>query len=294
MTRGKIIRSLGGFYTIDSDLGCLEARAKGNFRHFGYKPLVGDWVTISFDHKEGVDNLAYIESIEERKNTLIRPPVSNIDQVLLCIPVQDPKYNLPLIDSLLVHYALEGLPVLILISKADLNPQEAEKLKEIYSKAHYSCYLMNLKEEESKEKLLPLLEGKTTALAGVSGAGKSTLTSLCINQNLKTGGVSEKTKRGKHTTRHVELYPGQGFYLLDTPGFSRLDIESIQAEDLALYFPEMKEGLGNCKFLDCNHINEPGCAIKEKLAQGEIPQSRYENYCNLFKELKEKEKNKWR
>lgn len=293
MTRGKIIRLLGGFYTVDSEIGLVETHAKGNFRHFGQKPLVGDWVHFTIEKKEGVQVLGYIESIEERTNTLLRPPVANVDQVILCVPVKDPAYNLQLVDSILVHYEMENLPIVILITKADLDPSKAQDLTKIYQLAGYTSKMVNLKSQGVKEALLPLLRGKTSVLAGVSGAGKSTLTSLCLGRKLQTGSVSEKTRRGKHTTRHVEIYPGDGFYLLDTPGFSRMDLDNCKPEDLADYFPEMKKQVGPCKFKDCSHISEPQCAVKKKLQEGLIAKSRYENYSSFYQELKEREKNKW-
>lgn len=297
MIKGKIIKSLGGFYTIDAQGEEFTARAKGNFRHLGLTPMVGDWVTFRFDDGPGQENLAYIESVEARKNQLLRPPVANIDQVFILVPLAEPSYNLYLLDLLLVHYAIEDLPVRILFTKADLNPEEGDRLQALYSQVGYPSHQVNLKEKGTKDFFYPFLRGKTTALAGVSAAGKSTFTNLYLEKELATGSVSEKTKRGRHTTRHVELYPGEDLYILDTPGFSRIEMDRLEIEDprdLDHYFIEFRPLEGKCKFLDCQHLKEPGCQIKESLAQGLISESRYENYVRMYEELEEKEKKKWR
>lgn len=297
MIKGKIIKSLGGFYTIDAQGEEFTARAKGNFRHLGLTPMVGDWVNFRFDDGPGQENLAYIESVEVRKNQLLRPPVANIDQVFILVPLAEPSYNLYLLDLLLVHYAIEDLPVRILFTKADLNPEEGDRLQALYSQVGYPSHQVNLKEKGTKDFFYPFLRGKTTALAGVSAAGKSTFTNLYLEKELATGSVSEKTKRGRHTTRHVELYPGEDLYILDTPGFSRIEMDRLEIEDsrdLDHYFIEFRPLEGKCKFLDCQHLKEPGCQIKEGLAQGLISESRYENYVRMYEELEEKEKKKWR
>ncbi|EFM24483.1 ribosome small subunit-dependent GTPase A [Peptoniphilus duerdenii ATCC BAA-1640] len=280
---GKIIKLTGGFYYVKDDK-VYETRARGLFRHKDEKPVVGDIVDFEVEK----EMLGYITNVHPRKNMLKRPPVANVDLALVIIPTKNPNPNIFLIDKVLAEYEKEDMTVKIVISKADLDKDYANKLKNIYEKAGYETYIYSAITGEGKESIKNLLEGKTTALSGVSAAGKSTLISNILNINLETGTVSSKLNRGKHTTRHVEIFPGENnTFIFDTPGFSSYEVD-VEAEDLKYYFREFNKY--SCKFNDCHHVNEPGCGVKAALENGEVEETRYESYIRLYEELKNRRK----
>lgn len=278
---GKIIKLTGGFYYIKSGDEVFETRARGNFRHSKVEPIVGDDVEFKYEEK----TLGYIEKVYPRKNMLTRPRVSNVDLALIVIPVLDPKYNLVIIDKTIIQAEHEGIDLAIVINKSDLDEESAEELARIYKNSGFETFVISDK-DDNIESLRAYLHGKTVALCGVSGAGKSTITSRILNKEVEVGKVSQKTKRGKHTTRHTEILYNDDIYIFDTPGFSSLTLK-IDEEDLKNYFREFKN-FNNCKFNNCNHIKEPKCAVKYAVDRGEIEKSRYENYLYIFNELKEK------
>lgn len=283
--KGKIVKLTGGFYYVYSDGKVYETRARGNFRHNDTKPVVGDIVEFKYEE----DKLGYIEKVYPRKNILTRPPVANVDQVLIVIPTKDPKYNLNLVDKMIASYEGE-VDILIAINKYDLDKEEAEKVMSIYRKAGFKTFMISYVYDFTIDLLRGYLEGKTTALSGVSAAGKSTIASYILEKDVKVGEVSEKTKRGKHTTRHVELLFGdKETYLFDTPGFSSFDLR-FDLDDLKSRFREFEKYEANCKFNNCMHLNEPSCAVKEAVENDEIEKTRYNNYLSMYNELKEKEK----
>ena len=283
--KGKIIKLLGGFYYIYANGNIYETRARGNFRHNQTKPVVGD--DVEFKYEE--DKLGYIEKVYPRKNILVRPTVANVDQVLIVIPVKDPVYNLNLVDKMIANYENE-VEILIAVNKYDLDKKEAEKLMDIYRKAGFMTFLISYVYEFTFDLLKSYLNGKTTALCGVSAAGKSTIASHVLGREVRVGDISEKTKRGRHTTRHTEIFFGDNeTYLFDTPGYSSLEL-GIDSDNLQEKFREFSRYRDRCKFSNCKHINEPECAVKEAVIVGEIPESRYNNYVNIYNELKEKEK----
>lgn len=280
---GKIIKLTGGFYYVKDDK-VYETRARGLFRHKDEKPVVGDIVDFEVEK----EMLGYITNVHTRKNMLKRPPVANVDLALVIIPTKNPNPNIFLIDKVLAEYEKEDMTVKIVISKADLDRDYANELKNIYEKAGYETYIYSAITGEGKESIKNLLEGKTTALSGVSAAGKSTLISNILNINLETGTVSSKLNRGKHTTRHVEIFPGENnTFIFDTPGFSSYEV-GVEAEDLKYYFREFNKY--SCKFNDCHHVNEPGCGVKAALENGEVEDTRYESYIRLYEELKNRRK----
>lgn len=280
---GKIIKLTGGFYYVKDDK-VYETRARGLFRHKDEKPVVGDIVDFEVEK----EMLGYITNVHPRKNMLKRPPVANVDLALVIIPTKNPNPNIFLIDKVLAEYEKEDMTVKIVISKADLDKDYANELKNIYEKAGYETYIYSAITGEGKESIKNLLEGKTTALSGVSAAGKSTLISNILNINLETGTVSSKLNRGKHTTRHVEIFPGENnTFIFDTPGFSSYEVD-VEAEDLKYYFREFNKY--SCKFNDCHHVNEPGCGVKAELENGEVEETRYESYIRLYEELKNRRK----
>ena len=278
---GKIIKLTGGFYYIKYGDEVFETRARGNFRHSKVEPIVGDDVEFKYEEK----TLGYIEKVYPRKNMLTRPRVSNVDLALIVIPVLDPKYNLVIIDKTIIQAEHEGIDLAIVINKSDLDDESAEELARIYKNSGFETFVISDK-DDNIESLRAYLHGKTVALCGVSGAGKSTITSRILNKEVEVGKVSQKTKRGKHTTRHTEILYNEDIYIFDTPGFSSLTLK-IDEEDLKNYFREFKN-FNNCKFNNCNHIKEPKCAVKDAVDRGQIEKSRYENYLYIFNELKEK------
>ncbi|MDO5036879.1 MAG: ribosome small subunit-dependent GTPase A [Tissierellia bacterium] len=290
--KGKIIKALGGFYYILSQGEVYEARARGVFRHRKITPLVGDQVLFSQGEGEA---LSYVEEILDRKNSLKRPPVANIDQVFLLVPVAEPDYNLYLVDKLIAYYEYLNIDILLVISKKDLDPDQAQVLKETYQKAGFPVFTISTKTGQGMGEIYKQLVHKTSALAGVSGAGKTSFLNDVLGLDLETQAVSEKSQRGRHTTRHSELMAGpDGILIFDTPGFSSIDVEDIPSEDLGHYFRDFQPYLGQCKFQDCIHKNEPGCEIRRALLDQEIEESRYENYIRIYDDLLEKEKNTWR
>ncbi|WP_313345686.1 ribosome small subunit-dependent GTPase A [Lacrimispora sp.] len=287
---GKILKGIAGFYYVQAADGKLyECRAKGIFRNKNVKPLVGDDVDISvLDETELKGN---IDKILPRKNALIRPSVANVDQALVLFSVTQPEPNLNLLDRFLVMMEIQEVPVNICFNKIDLTGDERQmELAAIYEKAGYPVYFTSTCEKQGIREIKDLVQGKTTVLAGPSGVGKSTLTNLLYPKaEMETGTISEKIQRGKHTTRHSELFGiGRDTYMMDTPGFSSMYIEDMECGCLKDYFPEFEAYEENCKFLGCVHIGEKVCGVKDAVSEGKISQNRYDNYRLLYQELKEK------
>ncbi len=286
MITGTIIKGIGGFYYVKTNECIYSCRARGKFRKESLTPMVGDVAEI-----EVTDNIkkeGYVVKILPRKNQLFRPQVSNIDLLLITFAAESPVPSLQLIDKLTITAASRNIPCTICVNKCDLNPDVAEKYAQIYRLAGFSVLTVSAKTGENIDALKVLLTDKTTALAGSSGVGKSSLlNAIGENYGLVTGQVSEKIQRGKHTTRHTELFPlSFGGFVFDTPGFGSFEIENISFRDLAELFPEIKRYEGNCRFSGCSHIKEPDCSVKAAFAEGKISHSRYESYVNFYEELK--------
>lgn len=290
--KGKIIKGIAGFYYVHDGFGTIyECKAKGVFRNRKIKPLVGDDVEITVLSEE--EKTGNIEEILPRKNHLIRPAVANVDQALVVFAITEPMPNLNLLDRFLVMMERQDVPVIICFNKIDLSSQEEiDKLKRIYEPAGYPLYFISTYESNGLHLLHQLIAGKTTVLAGPSGVGKSSITNfLQPEAGMETGTVSEKIKRGKHTTRHSELFfVEEGTYMMDTPGFSSMYIEDLEANELKNFFPEFEEHEDDCKFLGCVHVGEKVCGVKDAVSAGEVSQSRYDNYLLLYRELKEKKR----
>lgn len=287
---GKIIKGIAGFYYVHGEDGEIyECRAKGIFRKDNMKPLVGDNVEITVldpEKKEG--NLV---KILPRKNSLIRPAVANVDQAFVIFAMEDPKPNFMLLDRFLIMMEQAGVPAVICFNKKDLaEEKEVRELYDIYKGCGYQVLLSSALHNEGIEEIRSILKGKTTVVAGPSGVGKSSLTNLLQKEvQMETGEISRKLKRGKHTTRHSQVIPiGEHTYLMDTPGFSSLYLTDMEEQELKDYFPEFQKYEGQCRFLGCRHIHEPGCRVKEALESEEISRLRYEDYLSLYEELKEK------
>ena len=280
MEEYRIIKALSGFYYVQTEDGVVECRARGRFRRQDQSPLVGDFVRITRQGDKGV-----LEALLPRKNAFIRPAVANIDQLVVlascAIPVTEPF----LIDRVLTIAQLQNVPALVVVNKDDLAP--AQPLAEIYRRAGVPVLVTSAETGEGIEALREALAGKLSCLTGNSGVGKSSLLNrACPQLQLPVGEVSEKLGRGRHTTRHIELYSlGSNTFVADTPGFSAFDterMELVHKEQLQYAFPEFAPYLGHCQFPDCAHRKEPGCAVLAAVAAGKIAPERHESYARLY------------
>jgi len=286
MIDGIIVKGIGGFYYVKTIQGILESRARGNFREENITPLVGDNVRVRISDE---DNSGYIEEIYPRKSQLIRPPVANITHAIIVMSIKKPELNTWLLDRFIIMAEHENLEITICINKSDLAPDEALEFKEIYEDVGYRVICTSTKTGLGIDELNKRLNNNISVFAGPSGAGKSSLLNS-INHNfaLETGDVSAKTKRGKHTTRHVELLDlDENSFVLDSPGFSSLNVDFIK-EDIELrdYFKEIKKYGAGCKFISCLHFNEPDCEVKKQVENGNVDKERYKNYLLFLEEIK--------
>lgn len=291
MMKGKIIKGIAGFYYVETEDGLYECKAKGVFRNKKLKPLVGDNVEIAIQDVE--KKKGNIEEIFPRRNQLIRPTVANVDQAVVIFAAASPAPNLNLLDRFLICMEQYELETVICFNKSDLiTEEEKEMLRRIYEPSGYSVIFTSVKMEEGLLQVKELLKDKTTVLAGPSGVGKSSMINYLIpDANMETGQISQKIERGKHTTRHSELFElEKDTYIMDTPGFTSLYVENIEKEDLGYYFPEFEEYRGECRFQGCMHLMEPDCQVKVAVSEGKISNSRYENYKLFFEEIKERKK----
>lgn len=291
MEEGVIVKGIAGFYYVESNNGKIfECKARGKFRKEKLSPIVGDKVYIDvIDDKHGV-----INEIKPRKNQLIRPLVANIDQAILVFAIKKPDINFILLDKLLIFIEHQGINILICINKSDLaNEREIEKIKQIYEAIGYNLFITNGKTGEGLEILRERLEDKISVFAGPSGVGKSSIFNKIQNKVImETGEISKKIERGRHTTRHAELIEiTKDSFIVDTPGFSSLDLSFIEIEELQYSFREFTQYLGECKFSTCLHSKESGCKIKEMVEMGRITRSRYDTYIGILQELQKSRRN---
>jgi ribosome biogenesis GTPase / thiamine phosphate phosphatase len=286
MAEGRIIKALSGFYYVENEDGIFQCRGRGNFRKRKITPLVGDRVT--FEAENATDG--YVLEVHDRKNKLVRPPIANVEQAVLVFSAQEPDFSPHLLDKFLVHVEANDIEPVICLSKIDLLDEETEEalaeVETLYRNAGYEVLSTSIYVDETIELLRPYLCERVSVFAGQSGVGKSSLlNALKPELNLETNQISKSLGRGKHTTRHVELIPVDTGYVADTPGFSSLDFQGVSPETLALCFPEMRERAEDCRFRQCTHINEPSCAVKESLNEGEIAPSRYKHYVQFMQEI---------
>ena len=279
-SEGRIIRSISGFYEVQTDIGTVTCRGRGSLRRSAEIPLTGDLVTISIERGKGM-----IEKIHPRKNSFVRPAVANIDALVVFAANANPVTEPFLIDRVAAIAGDQEVPVIICVNKCDLDP--AQDLIRIYTHAGFPVIAASAETGEGISQLRELIKGKLVAFTGNSGVGKSSiLNCLCPELALPTGEVSEKLGRGRHTTRHVELYDlGDGTLVADTPGFSSFDTDQMEVmlkENLQYAFPDFGPYIGACQFHDCSHRKEPGCAVTAALQAGEIEQTRYDSYLRLY------------
>lgn len=289
MLEGQIRKAISGFYYVEHDGELIQCKGRGVFRKRGIHPLVGDFVTVVPDG----DNDATITVVHERKNELVRPPISNVDQALLVFSIVEPAFSSHLLDRFLTVIESLRIQPIICLTKKDLASEKelsaVGEIVQVYEKIGYPVIQTSIDDPQLLEILKPMLKEKTTVLAGQSGVGKSTLlNTLLPSLELKTGEISNSLGRGKHTTRHVELLEVAGGLVADTPGFSSLEFDHIEKEELTRYFTEMDEASASCKFRGCLHVKEPQCAVKEQVETGEIAAHRYEHYLQFLQEIIER------
>ena len=289
--KGRIIKGIAGFYYVQTAHGQVyECKAKGSFRNDKMKPLVGDYVCFAVVDEE--KKKGNIESIEKRKNELIRPAVANIDQALVIFASIHPEPNVHLLDTFLARMELLDIPSLICFNKSDLDEDQSiyQEIEQIYRESGYPIIYTSAKKNQGIDELKQLLKGKCTTVAGPSGVGKSSLINLLqSNVQMETSDISQKTARGRHTTRHSELIAlDENSFIMDTPGFTSLRMDEYEKEDISKGFREIYMQEGNCRFAGCSHIHEPDCGVKEALCQGKISKKRYDSYVMMYEECKEK------
>lgn len=286
---GKIVKGIAGFYYVNvRDKGVYECKAKGVFRNRNIKPLVGDNVEL-----EVIDDnkfLGNIVSVLPRKNYVLRPEVANVDQAIIIFAATNPEPNINLLSRFLIRMEMEHIDTIICFNKNDLADEKTtDRLSSIFKDSGSNVIFTNTMSPEGMKPIYELLENKTTVLAGPSGVGKSSITNILIPEaNMQTGTLSEKIQRGKHTTRHSELFcidDGRTF-VFDTPGFTTLYVNELEAKELRLYYNEFAECEGKCRFNGCVHVSEPDCRVKELVADGVINQERYDTYIEIYNELK--------
>lgn len=289
--QGKIVRGIAGVYCVHcvDDGKIYECKAKGLFRKDNRKPLVGDDVRLrALEEGTGI-----IEELLPRQSQLIRPAVANVSQALVIFSIVKPRPNFNLLDRFLIMMRQQGIPCIICFNKQDMDTEhEREAYREIYGKSGSRILFASAATGEGIEELKTLLAGKITTVAGPSGVGKSSIVN-CLQSEvvMETGSISEKIERGRHTTRHTELIAlDNGAYILDTPGFSSLGLFDLEKEQLAGYYPEFADYEADCRFGGCSHVSEPVCGVKTAVAEGNISRLRYENYCLLYEELKNKKR----
>lgn len=278
---GLIIKSIGGLYTVESPCGIFECVPRGVFRKEGKSPCVGDRVVFSDDK--------VITEILPRKNHIIRPPLANMDQLIFVVSVCEPSPNLLLLDKFIAIAEYKNIKPVVVITKVDLD--SCEKICSIYSNAGIDVVVIDYTDDSSIEKIKSMLSGKISAFTGNSGSGKSTLlNAIDSTLEIQTGEISKKLGRGRHTTRHAQLYKlDNGGYIADTPGFSTFETNKydiIRKEELCSCFIEFSEFSDNCRFKDCSHTREKDCAVIQAVSDGIISESRHESYCQMYEEAK--------
>jgi len=293
---GRVVRGVGGFFDVQSGNEIVRCRARGVFRKRGTTVVVGDWVNWEpASEDEAQSGEAVITGVYPRSTELVRPPMANCDTAVLVFSVRTPDFQGQLLDRTLVSVTNAGLFAVIVLSKIDLLPlEEVQQLAEPYERAGYQVLKVGRGYDGEVARLKEALAGHVSVFAGPSGAGKSSLANLLAPElGLKMGSISEKAGRGRHTTRHVELFPlGPSTFVADAPGFSKLDVD-VDSAELRHYFPEFAELAENCPYRGCQHVHESTCAVKDAVETGQLSASRYESYRALYEELRIKEERRY-
>ena len=288
--RGLIVKGIGGFYYIQTEKGIIEAKGRGSLKNKGITLCVGDEVKVSLTKEE--ETKGVIEEIFPRKNHFIRPPIANIDMFIVVFAADEPKPNYPVIDKFLISAHKHGIEPVICLNKCDLlSRREIDSIVDIYSGV-YKVLCVSSKTGENMELLSEIIKGKKAALAGPSGVGKSSILNLLHPKaEMAIGEISRKTKRGRHTTRHVEIFNLEGGGMVfDTPGFTSFDISEMMPEELTNCYPEFREFLGHCRYDNCRHLKEPECAVREAVREGRIHPLRYKSYVLNEEDLRKKKR----
>lgn len=286
---GIVLKCIGGFYYVEAADAVFECRARGIFRHNGITPVAGDRVVIDVQE----DGTGTLKEVLERKNVLVRPPVANVDILVIVVSTVDPAPNFLVLDKMAAIAEYKHIEPVMVVTKTDL--KEADSLTAVYEKTGLKVWTISVKEPDQSvlSALYTYMDGKTSVFTGNSGVGKSSLLNILQPALfLKTGETSQKLGRGRHTTRATSLFPfGKGGYIVDTPGFSSLDMEKLEIimkEDLAACFREFQPYIGKCRFTSCSHTREKGCAVLEAVEQGIISRSRHESYVTMYNDVKDR------
>lgn len=292
--QGLIVENISNLYNVKSKDKIYESTARGKFKKDDIVPVVGDIVEISIIDE--TNKKAVIEKIQPREVYIKRPRLSNITQIVFVVSSKDPKPDLLMLDKQLAFAEYIGVKAIIVLNKTDLDKKEEFKnINSTYSKIGYKVILTDAKNRKGIDDLRKELKNNINAFSGNSGVGKSTLINGIFNKNItQEGEISKKNRRGKNTTTSVKLYEiDENTYIADTPGFSTFDISEIESKELCNYFKEFKKFISDCEFIGCTHIKEKNCGIKKAVENGNIDKNRYERFCKIYNQLKEKEERKW-
>lgn len=296
--QGLILENIANLYRVqvkeNDEKNIYEATARGKFKKDEISPVVGDFVELEIVDEE--KRQAVIESIENREVFVKRPKLANITQIIFVVSSKDPKPDLLMLDKQLAFAEYLGIKAVIVLNKTDLDKKGAFKeIKNVYEKIGYKVIETEARSQRGINILIKNLKNNVNAFSGNSGVGKSTLINGIFNENItQEGEISKKNKRGKNTTTAIKLYEiDEDTYIADTPGFSTFDISEIESKDLDKYFKEFKENIKDCEFVGCTHIKEERCGIKAAIENGNIDKTRYERFCKIYEELKDKEERKW-
>ena len=290
--QGIIIGNISNTYKIKTEEGIYEAYARGKFKNAEITPIVGDNVEIEITDKE--KKAAIIEKILPRKNEIKRPKMANIDQIIFIVSTKNPKPDLLMLDKQLAYVEQLGIEAIIIINKIDLQ-DTYKQIQELYSSIGYKTIVTSAKQLIGIDEVTAILKNKISVFSGNSGVGKSSIINAIFGgDKTQEGEISQKNKKGKNTTTDTKLYElEENTYIADTPGFSSFEISEIESTDLDRYFREFQKEIANCEFVGCTHIKEQNCGIKEAMEFGRISQDRYERFCQIYEELKDKEKYRW-